>query len=228
MPGKQGRMRTAAIAGIVFASAFGVATAARAVFGTPVKARVGGSSSADFKSGPELVLIYIGQSTCAWCNDPALPGQFAAIRDTVARIASARGARFIVEGVSVDRDAMLGVEHLQKLGRFDEIHSGGWWANEVAFRYIWTDFPGDPATPQLLVVERGIEIPTGDSTRSENTYRIVYSRVLVRKVGTVAIKRWLGNGAVVPRILENAGRAPIGADSATRVRLPTRKPGDQE
>ncbi len=152
-------------------------------------------------SGRQLVLVYIGQSTCGWCNDPELPALLRVIHDSARSVASARERIVIMQGVSVDRRALVGIEHLNKIASFDEIYSGGWWTNELAFRYVWGRPGGSASTPTIVVLERDI---TGldDTTSVVPLFAVSNERVLSEKSGVHAIRRWVRDGVPIPRLVE--------------------------
>ena len=57
-------------------------------------------------------------------------------------------------------------------------------------KYIYSDFPGRAATPQILVVGRTL-VHEGGQWTLEN------ERVLIRKIGISEIDRWIKEGTVV-------------------------------
>ena len=137
----------------------------------------------------EIVLVYLGSSTCGWSN---LPEVSRAVRDAkilVAAHARDSGTRFSALGIALDADASRGWAHLRKAGSFDEVAAGMGWANSGAEKYVFGTLAGPASTPQLLVVQRSLSTGPGGRPKAES------ERVLVRKTGSNAILSWVSQGA---------------------------------
>ena len=142
-------------------------------------------------NGSELTLIYIGTSTCYACNVDYLPETIEQLKLLVQQKANAQGRTFVAQGISLDWGVKKGVEHLEKMGLFDEITAGRNWFNSGALKYIWQDIPGEAATPSLLVLERNmVSGEVGSALQNE--------RLLIRKIGAGEIQKWLEAGAPLP------------------------------
>lgn len=148
------------------------------------------------RTGTELVMVYIGRASCTWCNRAGFAEEVRAAKQALAQQAASRGARFVAQGVALDNVLADGFDHLKKLGPFDEISVGGGWVNEFAFRYFWSEIPGPPATPTILVLRRWIYVP--DTTSTVPVYSIGEAELLVRKVGLFEIQRWVALGSPSP------------------------------
>tara|TARA_R110002124_G_C8861561_1_gene507045 strand:- start:573 stop:944 length:372 start_codon:yes stop_codon:yes gene_type:complete len=94
---------------------------------------------------------------------------------------------FKAVGISKDWSVNKGVEHLNKFGEFDEIITGNNWLNLGLMKFVWQDFPGDPATPQLILVKRKISNHGGGGV---NLYLVDQEKIILRKLGTVEIDNW--------------------------------------
>ena len=139
-------------------------------------------------TGDEIVLVYLGSSSCGWSN---LPEVSRAVRDAkllVSEHAQNAGMRFSALGISLDMDAARGWAHLRKAGLFDEVAAGMGWANSGAHKYVFGPLAGPASTPQLLVVQRSLSDGPGGSPKAES------DRVLARHVGSSAIVRWVSQG----------------------------------
>ncbi len=148
------------------------------------------------ENGPQLVMAYVGSSTCGWSNTPGLPHAVESIKLQLAKYAKERGWSFKAVGVALDWSPELGFEHLTKFGRFDEISAGYNWGNTFAARYLWSDDTTEPMTPQVLVYKRFYVAPK-DST--DELYFGERDRLLlVTKPGRQAIVEWADSGAVLP------------------------------
>ncbi len=137
----------------------------------------------------EIVLVFLGSSSCGWSN---LPEVSRAVRDAkilVAGHARDSGMRFSALGIALDVDASRGWAHLRKAGSFDEVAAGMGWANSGAEKYVFGTLAGPASTPQLLVVQRSLSAGPGGRPKAES------ERVLVRKTGSNAILSWVSQGA---------------------------------
>jgi hypothetical protein len=188
------------IAGTVFAvgSVAGVALATAGLMPTvDIEVAVPAREAQEYRPGSvattsaedEIVLVYLGSSSCGWSN---LPEVARAVRDAkilVAGYARNAGMRFTALGIALDADASRGWAHLRKAGLFDEVAAGMGWANSGADKYVFGNLAGPASTPQLLVVQRSLSTGPGGRPRAES------ERVLVRKTGSNAILSWVAGGA---------------------------------
>lgn len=141
-------------------------------------------------AGEELVLAYVGASTCGASNAPQLPAIVERTKLAVLRQARARQQRLVVVGIAKDALAAPALAHLRKFGEFDEIAAGNGWFNNAAHRYGIL-FPGLVATPQIVLTHRAVADADGQR-------RILDERLLVRKVGLSEISTWAALGAPIP------------------------------
>jgi hypothetical protein len=167
---------------------FGVAAAAHLAGGpakeTAVRAYV---PDYELRKGREIVLVLVGAAFCGAQREPGFPQ---AVEDAKLRVrdqAKARGAQFRAVAVSLDWKTDEAMSFLDGFGAFDEVTVGSNWLNEGAQRYIWRDLPGPAAVPQVLVIEREIEIEPRVQVRSE--------RVVKRLVGAPTVIEWVRAGA---------------------------------
>lgn len=125
-------------------------------------------------------MVFFGASACGACTMTGVRESVQGAIDSVREYARRRGAQFGAIGVSTDWSIEDGYAYLQKIERFDEIVVGRNWVNTAVVRYVWTDFPGKPALPQLLIYERGITI-------QDSSILVSKERVLARVVGASEI-----------------------------------------
>lgn len=142
--------------------------------------------------GEEVLLVYLGSSSCYWSNAPGFPSLVRKLKVDYQRRVHSSGAAFAAVGIARDRNAATGMKHLRKFGAFDEAITGHGWFNEGVRRYVYEDLPGPAGTPQIIVVRRTLEVE-GDQRSIAN------ERVLARKVGLTEIEEWVEAGAPVPR-----------------------------
>jgi hypothetical protein len=143
------------------------------------------------RDGDELALAYVGSSSCGPSNRPSLPAAVEHIKQAVQRQAEAQGVGFTSVGIAKDWVVENGLAHLRKYGRFDEVTTGRSWMNAGVLTYVFEDYPGAAATPQVLLVRRTVQ--TGPMRAVQP------GEVLLRKVGTREITGWSDRGAPVPR-----------------------------
>jgi hypothetical protein len=185
---------------LVAACSFAVAAAAarRATARSQPRADVSratpGSDTASVRR--ELVMVYIGSSTCAVSNRRELRADVRQIQRQLQARAAATGRTFVSLGVAVDRRADAGLRHLERMGRFDEVAAGQGWANAHARRYVWEEWPGIAGTPQIVLIEREIRV-VRDGPGGVN-YASGPERLVLRKAGLWEIGRWREAGAPLP------------------------------
>jgi hypothetical protein len=141
----------------------------------------------ELRKGREIVLVLVGAAFCGAQREPGFPQ---AVEDAKLRVrdqAKARAAQFRAVAVSLDWKTDEAMSFLDGFGAFDEVTVGSNWLNEGAQRYIWRDLPGPAAVPQVLVIEREIEIEPRVQVRSE--------RVVKRLVGAPTVIEWVRAGA---------------------------------
>lgn len=146
--------------------------------------------------GAELALIYVGASGCSASNDEDLPGVVDRIKMSVMDKAATHSRNFVAVGVSQDWSVTDGVEHLSKFGEFDEIMTGRSWINAGIVKYVWENAFGEPATPQIIIVDRITRVPSSEDSR----FRVVDENLVIRKVGIGAIRQWLEAGTPLPDV----------------------------
>ena len=138
------------------------------------------------REGGEVMFVYVGASGCGWSNLPEMPQTVRDAKRMVANRAREAGTGFAALGIAVDPDAIAGWAHLEKFGLFDEAIVGKGWRNTGSQKYIFGPLSGSAATPQLLVTIRSVSGMGNDE------------RVLVRKIGSNDIARWVADGAPLP------------------------------
>jgi hypothetical protein len=146
-------------------------------------------------AGPQILLVFLGSSTCMYSNDPDLPGAVEALKVRFAHYADERSMSFKAVGVAVDWGVAKGVRHLNSFGQFDEIASGYNWGNGSLAAYTWA-VDHEPATPQVLVFEQQVAIP--DRDQQQWGYREDDRKLIVFRSGAQDIIGWAGSGVTIP------------------------------
>ncbi len=148
------------------------------------------------EGGKQLVMIYLGSSSCAWANRDDVRAAVREVKKLLAERAARTERPFVTIGVSLDWSIEDGLTHLTEIGEFDEIAVGNKWVNLAAIRYIWHDVPGPASTPQIIVVERTVLAPESKDVIAVRD--VPTEALLARKVGAFEILRWVDNGAALP------------------------------
>ena len=150
-----------------------------------------------FWNGPEILMVYIGQSHCAPSNALELPQMVEDIKAGLSRFAEASGARFRAVGLSLDFSPVEGIDHLAKFGEFDELRAGGGTFSDSAMEFLWQGFPGTVATPQIVVIRRERVSPKDRQAPVE--YSLKSGLELDRMIGLDGIGNWSLDGHTVER-----------------------------
>jgi len=145
-------------------------------------------------NGHELLFIYIGSSSCAASNIDELRNLTKRAKIHLEKLASSRGKSFFTMAIGIDLKPQNGYDHIRKFGLFNEVHVGRGWMNDSVVKYIWQEYPGAPATPQIIVLEREIHSPTEFGDR----FSVNNENILVRKVGYLEIRDWANNNFPIP------------------------------
>lgn len=141
--------------------------------------------------GPSELRLYVFVSErCLASRREELRAAIASIRNRLLAIAGAEGLAVVTVGVSLDGDTREGLRALRRLGPFEEVSAGSGWANEIAFRYILSAFPGPEVIPQVVLVRR-------DPPQSNNPGTSARETLLWRAVGLAEIVRWGSTGLPV-------------------------------
>lgn len=143
----------------------------------------------EFRSGPEIVLVFIGASFCGAQREPGFPAVVERAKLAVAGHARQRRQQFRAHAVSLDWKPDDALDFLRHFGAFDEMSIGSNWLNDGAARYIWRDLPGQPAVPQIVLLQRHIETGGAVSVQDEHVIR--------RIMGTEQIAAWVNSGAPI-------------------------------
>lgn len=145
----------------------------------------------------ELVLIYIGCSTCAAANHQQLPSAIKKLKLKLDNYASENDLVFHSIGVSKEVNLTQELEYLSKFGSFSEISIGKNWSNNIILKYIWDDFGGRAVVPQIIVTKRDYQRIT--SATNGTFYRgIADEKILLTKYGPNSIINWLNLDAPLP------------------------------
>ena len=137
--------------------------------------------------GPEIVVVFIGSSTCAAAAAEWMPPAMERMQTTVRRRASEIGYRVVFVGVALDADLTAGLDFLQSMGRFHEVSVGRSWMNSLSIEYLLRDQAAEAAIPQIALFARTVE--------AEGEFMAVTpDRLLDRRIGLDEIRAWESQG----------------------------------
>lgn len=140
--------------------------------------------------GEQLVLVFVGSTSCIWSGTPEVRHAVDSAVGLLGEYAQQRGMAFHRIGIVASPSPESGLAFLDRFGEFDEIIVGGWWSNAGLRKYVMSDFRGSGVTPQLLVLQRRI----GDNGRAVSD-----EQLLRRLVGSAMITtRVSGQGGLLP------------------------------
>ena len=145
---------------------------------------------AGIEEGTELVLVYIGQSTCAPCTWDSFKADLEAARLARAARAEAGGMRFAAIGVAAEHNVEEGLALLRGSGGFDELAIGRNGFNSAALSHLWRPEGLDERVvgfPSVIVFER-------DMTMAE-TIAASPPRYRVELAGADQVAAWVEAGA---------------------------------
>ena len=145
---------------------------------------------AAIEAGTELVLVYIGQSTCGPCTWDSFKADLEAAKLALAARAEADSMRFAVIGVAAEHNVEEGLAFLRSSGGFDELAIGRNWFNSAVLSHLWRPDGLDERAigfPSVIVFER-------DMTMAE-TIAASPPRYRVELAGADAVSAWVAAGA---------------------------------
>ncbi len=145
----------------------------------------------DIESGPEVVLVYFGASTCAPCHLDGFKSALERAKVLLAERAERDGKAFAVVGVAVDHSVEDGLAFLAESGRLDELVVGRNWFNSAVLAHVWRPEGLEdriPGLPGVIVFEREMSMGEAGIAAGETEY-------LVELVGAEAIPEWVEAGA---------------------------------
>lgn len=128
----------------------------------------------------EILLIYIGSSTCVYCTSPELKSSLNSLVKKLEKRATKSNKNLNIIGLTKESAPISGIKHLVELGvNFDEFSSGNRWRNISLDRYI-NDFESIYSTPQILLTKRIYE----DTLFGDKIWNpIIEEKVIARYVG---------------------------------------------
>jgi hypothetical protein len=138
----------------------------------------------------QLVAIFFGGSTCAFCRQPAFKAAIPRLPLLLRAQAAAANYKFHWVGVAAEWDVRKGLDYLQSFGEFDEISAGGSWWNTAVAERLFGDEP--PVVPTILLLTRTFAI---DAAR--RTLIVGPETPLTSFRGSRSIEDWISEGAPV-------------------------------
>lgn len=144
----------------------------------------------------EIVLIYMGCSTCGAANIDSLQEAFLNIKKVLNEQSAIYEYDLHTIGISKGFDYKNELEHLAKYGPFDEILVGNNWSNTGLLRYVFNQIKGPPDIPQIIITKRKYR---AISSATATTYRAIENEILLeRKLGYQEIITFATQEELVP------------------------------
>jgi hypothetical protein len=137
----------------------------------------------------EIVLIYIGCSTCGAAQHPDLTGFFQEIKEYLQEVSREYEHEFMTIGVSSEHDIFRGMAHLKNISAFDEISTGNGLGNRTLQFYIWEHSRNITTSglPQVLISKRTYQTYNNGIQEEAVHPQIIVEEVAIRKVGVEGI-----------------------------------------
>lgn len=146
--------------------------------------------SPPISSGRELVMVFLGSTSCAPSKQPGFNLVVRKIGEQLRARAYARGRRFERVGVALSGSPKEGEEFLSDFGPFEETITGRGWLNSGAISFVWREIPGTSAVPQLIVLDRSISVsPRGIEVSPDS--------LIIRVTGVDRIRSWSAAGTPI-------------------------------
>ena len=124
----------------------------------------------------ELVLLYLGSSTCGFCIEPQYKALLIEAKERLAPLALARHMKMRTIGVSIDWSISEGIAFLEDAGEWNEIVVGNNWYNSAVIEHVWGVAEATGGVPQVIVFERKLK----HTTEPHRVFEIQSKRYLVR------------------------------------------------
>ena len=136
-----------------------------------------------------VVMVYIGSSTCNYSNDKRLPSIVENIKSKVLKLALSENKGFTTIGIAIDWNIQDGFNHLNKIGNFNEILVGNNWFNHGSSKYFFNDSLSIPGTPQILLIKRSYS-HHDKSGENSISYKISSDSLISKFVGIEDLIKW--------------------------------------
>ncbi len=146
-----------------------------------------------FADANEIVLIFIGSSTCSSSKESKLPDILSSALDRYRIESNKRGYRFNSVGITIENSVSDGLKYLSSFSEFDEISVGNSLSNIALQRYFWQhwDHPHNAASPQVIIAKRIYSTQKLPYGRLRQTPQIESEHIVVRKVGLIELETLL-------------------------------------
>jgi hypothetical protein len=148
-------------------------------------------------NGSHLIAFVVTASDCGWSKRPDGMKAVRVLKPTLQASHGSSFARISVIGVDLDDNLDVGLRFLADIGNgsvggaFDQIVVGGSWLNEEIVKLVWREGTAEPASPQILVIERHVD---ATDYMASSRLKIGDDTVVAHLVGENAIVKWLKEG----------------------------------
>jgi len=151
-----------------------------------------------WREGPQLVATYYGSASCGWCTDERMPNLLDEAMQDLAVYAEDNELTLVTVGVAVDSSIDEGLQHLEEVGDFDQVATGGSWANELTVGLLDAGLPSVTGVPQVVVHVRYLDVVGGGSGGAVR--RALQRSALSNKQGFWDIQSWVLRGTPLPSL----------------------------
>lgn len=136
----------------------------------------------------EIILIYFGSSNCGPCNDERLSPVVTKLIEVFKKKTDSLGVIFRTIGVANDIFYQDGLDHLEKIARFDEIASGNGFLNVSVNKYMIQNSVSNSttATPQIVVLKRFYRENAAQNITIDG-FKILDEQIIDRRIGIISI-----------------------------------------
>jgi hypothetical protein len=140
--------------------------------------------------GTEIVAVFLVTEDCPAGSTPGFDEELKRAIASLRSETRSTGRRFIYVGAGLSANTRRTREFMARFGPYDELVVGRGWLNSAAVYYMWRDIPGQARVPQLVILQRSIEVlPEGT--------RVSPDSVLLRLSGVEAIRAWAAAGTPI-------------------------------
>ncbi|CAN5329386.1 hypothetical protein BH23GEM2_BH23GEM2_19320 [soil metagenome] len=140
--------------------------------------------------GTEIVAVFLATEDCLAASTPGFDEELKGAITRLRNETRSTDRRFVYVGGALSNNTRRAREFMARFGPYDELVVGRGWLNSTAVYYMWRDIPGGSRLPQIVILQRSVEVlPEG--------IRISPDSVLLRVSGVEAIRAWAAAGSPI-------------------------------
>jgi len=140
------------------------------------------------RSDTSYSVVYLTSSICRWCLDKNHINDIESMLPLLKQNSNINKIRTEVIAVGIDVDTNRAINHINGIGKFDEISVGRNWYNTALDIYVWNSISVEPVVPQIVVLR---------VVHEDRNDRIERKREVVLQLqGGQQIADWVDEGAL--------------------------------